>query len=181
MKKKLVFLLFFAAHNLTAQVLTNFNTRYNDAFVDWEIFTDSLDDHTGNLTMTWQNPDDWSQWTYRIGEQSGSIKTKWARDFESWEVRGDNKIVSVQTIFRGDVRQWRITDNNFSLELTCRDGLRCDEWSVDDAKRGQIQIFTNLRGDPRNWNVDDQLDPSVSLPMKMALVFIAILNSIPKH
>jgi hypothetical protein len=182
MKRLIIFIfcLVGCINSLKSQTLTGISARYNDAFVDWDVFADSLDDDKGNLQMTWQRPDDWTKWTYRLGEKTGSIKTKWTRDLEHWETRGDNKIISAEPIFTGDKRQWRITNNDFSIELTCTDYQNCQQWSVEDAKRGRFTIYTERNRDLRDWLIEDELDPSVSLPMKMTLVFLAILNTVPK-
>jgi hypothetical protein len=181
--KQLVFIfcLFLSFNNLQSQTLTGISVRFNDAFVDWDVFVDSLDEDKGNLQMTWQHPDDWTNWNYRIGEKTGTIKTKWTRDLEHWETRGENKIISAETIFAGEKRQWRVTNNDFSLELTCTDYQNCEQWTVEDSRRGKFLIYTERQRDPRDWLIEDELDPSVSLPMKMTLVFLAILNTVPKR
>jgi hypothetical protein len=180
--KRLVLNICFLLNVITvkSQTLTGLSARFNDAFVEWDVFADSLDEDKGNLQMTWQRPDDWTNWNYRLGEKTGTIKTKWSRDLEHWETRGENKIISAETIFMGDKRQWRVTNNNFSLELTCTDYQNYEQWSVDDSKRGKLTIYTERQRDPRDWIIEDELDPSVSLPMKMTLVFLAILNTVPK-
>jgi hypothetical protein len=176
----LLFLLFFVP-TLSAQVLTGINTRYNDAFVDWEIYIDSIDGSAGNLTMTWQNPDDWTQWAYRLDDKTGNIKTKWQKDISLWEVRGGNKTISAQMVWSNDPREWRVTNNDFSLELKTRFKQNFDEWVVEDDKRGTFRVLTRYQNDPTDWIIEDELDPSVSLPMKMTLLFLVLFNSVPKH
>jgi hypothetical protein len=163
-----------------AQILTGFSSRHSDAFVDWDLYVDSLDGSAGNLTMTWQHPDDWTQWSYRIGEHSGNIRTKWQKDFNQWEFRGDGKVVSAQTIWSGNFREWRLTNNQFSIELRCKFGNQSNDWLVDDGKRGYFRAYTQIETDPRDWIVEDELDPSVPLAMKMALVYLVIFSSVPK-
>jgi hypothetical protein len=178
--KKLLFSLFiFFTLQLNAQTLTGISVKYNDAYVEWSIYTDD-EDVEGTLTMTWQNPDDWTQWTYRIGEHTGTIKTKWNKDVSHWEIRGDNKIISAQQIWQGDNRQWRITNNSFSLDLSCKYGNNWNDWTIDDRKRGKISVLTAYQNDARDWNIEDNMSEEVTLPMKMAVVFISIFNSIPK-
>ena len=161
------------------QTMLGLATRFNNAYVDWDIYVDS--NETGNLSMTWQQPDKWSDWNYRIGEKSGTIKTKWSDDFSFWELRGDNKIITAQPVFSGEPCAWRITDNNFSLELTCRNNTDWNEWSVEDTKRGTFFIYTDAANDPRDWVIDDNLSATVPFPMRMMLVFIALINSVPKE
>jgi hypothetical protein len=179
MKKLLLVIALFIFNQISAQILSGFSARFNNAFVDWEIYTDD-DSEKGNLTMTWQQPDDWTQWSYRIGEQTGTIKTKWSNDLSQWEIRGENKVITAQPLWQGDPNQWRITDNNFSLELQTKWRGRFDEWYINDSRRGKMSIFSEYQNDPRDWVIDDELDPVVSLPMKMAIVYLVIFNSAPK-
>ncbi len=164
-----------------SQTLTSISARFNDAFVDWDVFADSLDTDKGNLSMTWQTPDDWTNFSYRMGEKTGTIKTKWSHDLEHWETRGENKIITAETLFTGDRRQWRVTNNNFSVELACTDFQNGEQWTVEDSRRGRFTIYTERHRDYRDWIIEDELDPSVSLPMKMTLVFLAVLNTVPKR
>ena len=181
MMKQLLFGVFlFCGLFSKAQTLTGFSARFNDAFVEWDIYIDEYDEK-GYLTMTWQKPDDWSQWSYRIGEKTGTIKTKWNRDFSQWEIRGDNKIITAQMIWNGDPRQWRITDNNITLELKTRWGNQLNEWLVDDNVRGQFYMNASIQNDPRDWDIQDELNESVSFTMKMAITFLTMFNSVPRE
>jgi hypothetical protein len=179
MRKLFLILFFFTIAKTNAQMLTGISVRYNDAFVEWTIYTDD-EEVEGSLTMTWQNPDDWSQWTYRISEQTGTIKTKWNNDFSQWEIRGDSKIITAQQTWQGDSRQWRITNNTFSLDLACKYGNNWNDWVVNDTKRGKMSVLTAYQNDPRDWQIEDDMNAEVNLPMKMAIVFMSIINSIPK-
>ena len=185
--KKILLMFFvlnlFQINTQNAQILRGMSARFNDALVEWDIYTGESDDRgeKGNLTMTWQNPDDWSQWTYRVGEKTGTIKTKWNRDISQWEIRGDNKIITAQMIWSGDPRQWRITDNTMTLELKSKWANQNSEWFVDDDQRGQLFISMNFQNDPRDWNIEDELNQSVSFPMKMAIIFLTMFNSVPKQ
>jgi hypothetical protein len=179
MKKIFFALCLFISFKINAQKLTGISVKYNDAYVEWSIYTDD-EDVEGNLTMTWQSPDDWTQWTYRVGEHTGSIKTKWNKDLSHWEIRGDNKIISAQQTWQGDNRQWRITNNSFTLDLACKYGNNWNDWAVNDNKRGKFSVLTVYQNDPRDWALEDKLTDDVTLPMKMAIVFMSIINSVPK-
>lgn len=179
MKRLLILFCLIAFYKTDAQILTGASAKFNDSFVEWEILTD--DDNTeGSLTMTWQQPDDWTQWSYRVGEKTGNIKTKWLKDPSLWELRGENKIIAMQQVWSNDPRFWRITDNTVSMELKSRFGLNFQEWNVDEGKRGKISIFMEYSNDPRDWVIEDELDESITFPMKMAIVFLVIYNSVPK-
>ncbi len=179
MKRLLILIILFLFYETDAQILTGASAKFNDSFVEWDILTD--DDNTeGSLTMTWQRPDDWTQWSYRVGEKTGTIKTKWLKDPSLWELRGENKIISMQQVWSNDPRFWRVTDNSVSLELKSRFGLNFQEWTLDEGKRGKMTIFMEYSNDPRDWVIEDEMDESIPFPMKMAVIFLVIFNSVPK-
>ena len=47
-------------------------SKWSDDFREWTIFTDD-EEEEGELTMRWQQQMDWTQWDYRLGEETGSI------------------------------------------------------------------------------------------------------------
>ncbi|NJN34105.1 MAG: hypothetical protein HC817_07520 [Saprospiraceae bacterium] len=165
---------------LNAQILMGASARFNNSFAEWDIYDDSLD-QGGTLNMTWQQPDDWSQWSYRLGEKTGTIKTKWSGDFSQWEIRGENKVITATMTWRGDPRQWRITDNTVSLDLISAAGNIFNEWIVTDGKRGTFKMTLEDGFDLRDWAIEDELDETICFPMKMTLVFLAVFCSVPKN
>lgn len=180
MKKILSILLTLLSLTVVGQKITGISAKYNDAYVEWELFSDDTDE-IGSLSMTWQQPDDWSQWTYRLGEKSGTIKTKWNKDFSQWEIRGDNKVITAQMIWNGDPRQWRITDNNITLEFKTKWGNQLTEWVIEDSNKGYFSMYMEAQNDPRDWIMEDELNENVSFPMKIAILFLGMFNSCPKR
>ncbi len=160
------------------QELTGLATKWDDDLREWTIYT--YEEEEGELRMRWPMQGDWTEWQYRLGKQTGSIEVKWDGNPNQWEVRGDNKIITARTIFNDDPTQWRITDDRITLTLTARRTSRLEEWSLRTDDYGQFQIYTAWEGDPREWVIEDYLDESISLPMKMALVFMAVMPSLPK-
>ena len=179
MKRLLILFALFLAFKINAQIPIGASAKYNDSFVEWDILTED-EKSDGSLTMTWQQPDDWTQWSYRVGEKTGTIKTKWQKDPSLWELRGSNKIISMQQVWSNDPRFWRVTDNAVSLDIKSRFGLNFQEWTVDEGKRGKMSIFMEYSNDPRDWVIEDELDESITFPMKMAIIFLVIYNSVPK-
>ena len=84
-------------------------------------------------------------------------------------------------IWSNDFREWRISNNSISLTLKSKYGNTFDEWIVREDNYGHFAMYTNWEGDPREWEIVDELDEDVSLEMKMALVFIASFHSFPKN
>jgi len=154
-------------------------SKWSDEFTEWEIFTDD-EDVVGELTMRWQLQGDYSEWDYRIDEEIGSIKMKWKDDPSQWEIRGYDEIVTAKMLWTNDIREWRITNNDITLTLKTRYGNILDEWMVRGDDYGNFGIFSTWEGDPREWEINDELDEELSLEMRMALVFISVFHSFPK-
>lgn len=184
---------------LFAQKLNSISTRWNDSFVEWEIFTTlppdpdaaeddpkanaSLDEEkTGELKQRWLNVrDDWSEWDYQLGDEQGVVKVKWKDNPGEWELRSfDGHIISMRTTFPRNFTEWRVTDNDISLNIKSKYTTQLDEWLVEDATHGKFHLYTMRPQDPRDWAIEDTLDAQVSQSFKIALMFIAIFSSVPR-
>lgn len=165
----------------TAQILTGMSTAWSDSFVEWTIYTDQ-ESEEGELKMRWQMQNDWSEWDYRVGEHTGSIKMKWKDDPTNWEIRGDNEIVFAHTKWRNDFSEWRIAgENDQVFQLKTRFQNDGNEWIVEHETLGKLVIFTEWKGDPRDWIIVDEMSEEVRLPIKMATLFLAIYHSSPRQ
>lgn len=164
---------------LSGQQLTAVATQWNDSFAEWIIYT-SVEGEEGTLRLRWSSQGDWTQWDYRIGEWTGKLKTKWPERIDQWEARGENIIIDARTIWRDNFREWRISrPGGEEYKWQSRYSNVLDEWVVDSEKYGYFEMYTAFAGDPREWIIVDELD--ASLPEKMMLVFLTIINSTPKQ
>lgn len=163
-----------------AQIITGLATKWSDEFTEWTIFTDD-EELEGELVMRWQLQGDFSEWDYRIGDEAGSIKLKWKDNPSEWEIRGYDDIVTARMIWSNDFREWRISNNTINLRLKSKYGNTFDEWSIREDDYGDFVIYTSWQGDPREWEIIDELDEDISLEMKMALIFISTFHSFPKN
>ena len=108
------------------------------------------------------------------------LKTKWPERIDQWEARGENIIIDARTIWRDNFREWRISrPGGGEYKWQSRYSNVMDEWVVDNEKYGFFEMYTAFAGDPREWIIVDELD--ASLPEKMMLVFLTIINSTPKQ
>lgn len=165
---------------LSAQTLTGLSTRWSDSFAEWRIHT--MDERQeGELRQIWLNQDNWTEWRYRLGEASGTIKLKWQGNPNQWEARGDNQIVTARTLFNNNFREWRVSDGTHSVTLECRYGNIWDEWRLRSERYGWFEMYTYYQGDPRDWVIVDELREEVPLPMKMMLSFLVAFHSSPKQ
>lgn len=137
----------------------------------------------GELKLRWLNVrDDWSEWDFELGGERGTIRAKWKDDPTQWELRTySGAIVSMRTMWPNDNTQWRVTDNSISLVLKSRWTNQLDEWLVDDREYGKLYLYTLRQQDPRDWAIEDEMQPTVSTPMKLAMVFLSIFQSTPKR
>ncbi|MEZ5041153.1 MAG: hypothetical protein R2828_14750 [Saprospiraceae bacterium] len=170
------FLLFTSASY--GQYLAGLVAVWNDKMDEWEIFTE--DEEEGELKVKWALKGDWTEWDYRLGNEVGTIKQKWRDNPNQWEIRGDGEIVTAQTMWNNDFREWRISDGNHQLKLRQKYNNIIDEWTAESQELGLFEMFAQWEGDPREWNIRDELDEGLSFPMKMALVFIVVYHSIPR-
>lgn len=172
--------LLISINQLSAQTLTGMSTNWSDSFIEWTVYT-ADEEVEGDLKMRWQMQNDWSQWDYRVGEKTGEIKMKWKDDPSNWEVRGENQIIFAHTKWKNDFSEWRIAGERHVLNLKTRYRNDGNDWLVEDKELGKFEIFTEYEGDPRDWIIVDELKPEVELPLKMAILFLAIYHSSPRQ
>ncbi len=163
-----------------AQYLAGMGTKWSDSFTEWTIFTDE-EGEEGELVMRWQSRGDWTEWDYRLGDVMGTFKLVWKNDPGQWELRGNGRTITARTVFPRDFREWRITDNTNTLTLRCRYTNNFDEWQLKEDRFGNFDIFTEWEGDPREWGINDELDETISLEMKLVAVFVAVITSSPRQ
>ncbi len=190
--KSLLLGLLLSHAGLQAQVLSGVSSRWSDSFVEWEIFIqpekvageDELpeEEQYGELKLRWLNVrEDWSEWDFELGGGRGTIKQRWKDDPSQWELRTyEGDIVTMRTAWPGDFSEWRVTDNSVTLTLKSRWTNQFDEWQVQDANRGRFYLYTLRSQDPRDWGIEDELDETVSQPMRLALIFLTLYNASPK-
>ena len=136
----------------------------------------------GELKLRWLNVrDDWSEWDFEVFGQRGTIRQKWKDDLTNWELRTyDGDVITMRAAWANDLNEWRITNNDFSLTLKSRWTNQLDEWLVQDPSRGRFYMYTMRQRDPRDWAIEDNLDETVSLPMRLAMMFIIVFHGSPR-
>lgn len=170
-KKFLLFLLFLTAtYTSWGQYITSVGVRWDNSFKEWIVDTS---DGEGELKTRWMFEEDWSDWSFDIGDLRGRIKMKWKDDPNEWEIRAGNEVISARTIFKNDFREWRIANGRQTIKIKTRFGNNADEWQSDP---GHFYMNTVYQGDARDWYVEDELE-GFSLSVRMALLFVVIYSS----
>lgn len=165
--------------NVSAQELYAINTTWSDSFSEWSFVT--ADEEEGSLGLRWVNRDDWTEWIFDFDGYSGTLKMKWADDPNRWELRSGGVVVNIRTKWKNDFSEWRISDGSSQLSFRSRYTNTISEWSLTDKRYGRFSIQTEWENDPRDWNIYDELDETVSLEVKLAMAFIAVINSSPRN
>ncbi len=164
----------------TAQLrLTGLSTVWGDSFAEWTIYTDD-EDTTGELKQRWPLENDWTEWVFSIGDDIGYIKMKWKDDPNQWELRCKGQTITIRTVWKNDPTRWRITDNNISLTMVSHWRNLPYEWKLQEKRWGKFEVLMTEEPDPRDWDVLDDLSDQISMPMKMAMLFITVYHSTPK-
>ncbi len=173
--------------------MTTISSRWMDSFVEWEIYTTpekrgleegevAPEEYYGELKLKWLNSqNDWSEWEYEVGGQRGNIRQRWKDDPQQWELRSySGAIISMRTVWNGDFKEWRVSDNTVTLNLKSKWSNQIDEWIAEDPNYGSFYLYTLRSHDPRDWAIEDKLDPDISEEMKLAMMFLVIYHSTPK-
>jgi len=162
-----------------SQDIIGIGTKWNDSFREWEVHTPD-EYRTGTLELRWTIREDWEQWDFRLGDTTAQIRQKWKDDPNLWEIKCRGVVVTARTTWNNDFRQWRLSDDKHQLTWLSRYGNSREEWILREDDHGTFDLHTYWEGDPREWVVDDALDEDVSYAMRIALIFIALFNSVPK-
>ena len=175
-------LLSWSCSPLYSQRIVALETKWNDSFKEWTIFTetDSLEGSLeGSLEMTWKLDDDWTEWRFELGDFYGIAKQS-LNDVNYWEFRAGNETMSARTIWSNDFSEWRCTDGTHIIKLKSRFRDAPLIWFSEGENYGYIDIFMEYEDDPTWWLIEDHLQPDISPLYRMGLIFLAIFHSTPK-
>ncbi|MGK0387422.1 MAG: hypothetical protein ACI94Y_000148 [Maribacter sp.] len=173
-------ILFFVIISSYAQIeLYGISTAWDDSYKEWVIYTTD-EEQEGEIELRWASKDDWSEWDYRLDEESGSIKQKWNNDPSQWELRGGNEIITMRTKWSNDFTEWRISAGGETFTLKSKYRNQLEEWELQGDTYGKFEMYTTYENDPRDWEIIDELDEEVSFHIKMAMLFIVMYHGTPK-
>lgn len=164
---------FSSAQNVTAVV-----ARFGDSFREWVVYT-SDPDVRGELRMRWSMQDDWTVWDMQYGDVNATIEQKMDEDPGFWIIRCNGKTVNAKVTWRGEFTRWKLNDGETQLNWRAKYANQRDEWELD-TKDPQFYMFSQWRGDPREWVIVDELPDDTSDAMRVAMIFLAIHFSTPR-
>lgn len=174
------YLLFFflGGTHLCGQELYAINASWSDSFVEWSFVT--ADEEEGSFGVRWPNRENWTEWVFEFDGYNGTLRMKWDNNPNIWELRSGGEVINIKTKWRNDFSEWRLSDGNNQLTFESRYTNNISEWRLKDNHFGDFTLKTEWENDPRDWNIYDDLPESITLEMKLGMVFIAVINSIPR-
>jgi len=174
-------LLCFVPIRMQAQYFLEANIAYSDSFREWNIIMEKdSQELEGRLELTWAFRGDFTEWRYDLGNNRGDITQKFANNPGLWELRSENRVVSMRQVWPGDPTEWKIECEGRSFVfLTAQAGI-LDEWILKTDKYGELVLYTDRIGDPRDWLIADYMDIMISLEERLAAIFIGLYTSTPK-
>lgn len=155
-------------------------TRWQDSFREWVFYAEG-DEEIGYLRLRWDMYDDWGEWEYRIDEVSGMIRTKWKDDWSVWELTGGNELYTARTMWSGDPLTWQVSGEGLRVTLGSRYTNQLEEWRLTDSNSGEFAMYTYQQRDLRDWLAPDELGEEVSIHAKIFLMFLVVVNSVPRQ
>lgn len=183
MRESLAILILLAVpYCMCGQYFLEFHSEYDDSFREWDIVLEN--DSTelyGQLQLTWAINNDFTQWQYRVEDHDGEIYQKFKNNTGLWELASGDRVVSIRQQWPGDLTEWKISCEGRSFVFRPIYPHQLDEWSIVGEEYGELVLYTEYRGDPRDWLVSDYTKDMVTFEERMAAIFIALYVSTPKR
>ncbi len=154
-------------------------TRYPSSN-DWNDWVISTSNGKGELKSQWSNK---AEWTFKINNINGTIKTRFRDDFTNWILEYNGKKVFIEQRFSNDWKTWIITEGNAKITVETRYQSGNDAWTewkvTDDNDTMTIKThFYSSDGRWKVWDITDNMS-NASTEQKMAAIFIAIFQALP--
>jgi len=169
-------ILIFLSQGLSAQLITQISSAWDDSFNEWIVFTDD-EDLEGKIELKWKLRRDSREWEYELGEFSGQIKPIWNDDSNGWELvpYDGSGLIEMKTVWKNDFSEWNIRVGKKTYRLKSKDKTWRSFWSINHSETEEFHIYMTEDGDPRDWLVEDYIEEG-SLHLTIGISFISILN-----
>ena len=159
---------------------TEVHSRWDDRYNEWEILGMADEEELMiRVSLIWPLKNNWEEWRIDGDSVSGTIKTKWRGDLSQWELRTRNEIIMVSQDDRDDVNRWEIREGTYSEILSTLYYNNSNVWHVPQ-RRDNWLMSTEFNNDSRDWRVEDYMENKSSVAFRLAMIFIALWQSIPK-
>ena len=124
------------------------------------------------------NSNDWTEWMYQIGDESGFIV-----QIQRW-----SQLMGIKRWKSGlqrpySVAQWspHLAYQREGVRITLKSNSRYfGRMSATDSNVGDFLMYTFYENDPRDWETRENLDED-KLHLKVFLMFLVVINSAPRQ
>lgn len=153
-------------------------TVFADDLTQWDVF-DFEGERAGTLKLRFpvmtSGTGDLTQWTFTMGDFDGMIRPKITGRTDQWEVRVNNQVVTVRTLFPQQYDQWSIGSGSDRIVFAVRDFALLEYWSTrGPGGPGLLEVYTRFEGDPTDWEMYDQTTKPVSAAAQLAMLWLPV-------
>ncbi len=151
---------------------------FADELTQWDVF-DYANEQAGELKLRFPpvagRGGDFTQWSFRMDGFDGSIRPKITGRQDLWEVRVNNKVATVRTVYPGQFDDWAIQSGDQRIVFSVRDYNLLEFWSTrGPGEPGPYQVYTRFEGDPRDWEVLDQTTVPITAAAQLAMIWLPV-------
>jgi len=155
---------------------------------DWNLYSyvleedeDYIDKIYGVLRIKWPLRASWDEWRIENNNVIYDIKQKWGNNRDEWELRSETgQIVSIKTKWRNDYTEWVIKSDQHEIRWISEFERDLSSWFFEHKTLGHMSMYTEFRGDPRDWVIED-FSEKISDEIKLAAIFITTYLTNPKN
>lgn len=156
--------------------IESINAAEDNDIIEWDVYTHETD---GTLELTWALQRDFTDWTFEIGDVSGTIRQQWLNDDTQYELRTDEgHYIKMRVKWPNDYSEWIIESDSIPaftwIAKQFNDG---NHWEADrTGDLGTFEMYTEVEDDPRDWIIKDEIYQEL-FAEKVACMFIAIIRA----
>lgn len=178
----LFILSFFLSTHLISQIeLVGFSTVWDDHYSEWEIYAFKGEEEVlGSLNRKWPFKNNWKEWSIELDGYNYTVRQKYPNQNDFWELKGNGKIVEMNTVWRSDINTWRIKFGSEVYRFQTEYPNDLNYWYHEEKDVGYVEIVTVYKNDPRDWDLFD-IHPDLELEVKLSMAFLSAYYSSPKR
>jgi len=167
--------------NLFGQYMIGMSTALDNDMSEWIIYPENDSLPECRIRARWRLEQDPTEWDFRMGEISGTLRSKWRNRFDEWEIICDNEIVRVKMVWPGDWRQWRIESKDGEFQVKALYNMPVSQLTVSKRDEVLMNIDPSFENDPRDWIIQDDLPEDAHLSTRMGIFSSVILSLVLRN
>lgn len=157
------------------------SAQWDDRLDAWEVlyYDPEGEENAIELSQVWPLRTDWESWRLQGDDITGDISTQWRGDLTRWNIKIGEERLEIRQRWRNAPNQWEIVSDRGRSLLRTQLTNNANVW-ICSLEEGDFAMYTMYDGDPRDWVIEDYIIDSLSDTEKLAMIFIALFQSIPK-